>query len=78
MLVAAVADPALAEIAAGRANAGQVYGTGAAAAEQARSARQRVSALLQGRWRTGGGCGTGRLPSALADAYLELKAAGRL
>jgi len=49
VLVAAVADPALAEMAAGRADAGQVYA--AAAAEQAR---------------------------ALADAYLELKAAGRL
>src|SRR5262249_45211304 len=47
VLVAAVADPALAELAARRADAGQVYG--AAAAEQARSARQRVSALLQRR-----------------------------
>src|SRR5215472_13609914 len=76
VLVAAVADPALAEMAARRADAGQVYG--AAAAEQARSARQRVSALLQRRGAQVVDEAPGRLPPALADAYLELKAGGRL
>jgi uncharacterized protein (DUF58 family) len=76
VLVAAVADPALAEMADGRAGAGQVYG--AAAAEQARSARRRVSALLQRRGAQVVDAPPGRLPAALADAYLELKAAGRL
>jgi len=76
VLVAAVADPALGEMAAGRADADQVYG--AAAAEQARSARQRVSALLQRRGAQVVAEAPGRLPPALADAYLELKAGGRL
>src|SRR6516162_9342352 len=76
VLVAAVADPALAEMAAGRADAGQVYG--AAAAEQARSARRRVSALLQRRGALVVDEAPGRLPPVLADAYLELKAGGRL
>jgi uncharacterized protein (DUF58 family) len=76
VLVAAVADPALGEMAAGRADAGQVYG--AAAAEQARSARRRVSALLQRRGAQVVDEAPGRLPPALADAYLELKAGGRL
>jgi uncharacterized protein (DUF58 family) len=71
-----VADPALGEMAAGRADADQVYG--AAAAEQARSARQRVSALLQRRGAQVVDEAPGRLPPALADAYLELKAGGRL
>jgi uncharacterized protein (DUF58 family) len=76
VLVAAVADPALTEMAAGRHDAGQVYD--AAAAEQARSGRQRVSALLQRSGAQVVDAPPGRLPSALADAYLELKAAGRL
>src|SRR5262249_38489727 len=45
VMVAAVADPALAEMAGGRADAAAVYD--AAAAEQAVAARQRVSALLE-------------------------------
>jgi uncharacterized protein (DUF58 family) len=76
VVVAAVADPALDAMAAGRGDAAAVYD--AAAAEQARAARERVSALL----RRGGAhvvdAPPGRLPGALADAYLELKAAGRL
>jgi uncharacterized protein (DUF58 family) len=71
-----VADPALAEMAVGRGGAGQVYD--AAAAEQARSARQRVRALLQRRGAQVVDAPPERLPPALADAYLELKAAGRL
>ena len=76
VLVAAVADPALAEMAAGRADAGQVYA--AAAAEQARAGRQRTSALLQRHGALVVDAPPDRLPPALADAYLELKAAGRL
>ncbi len=76
VLVAAVADPALDAMASARADAAQVYS--AAAAEQARSGRRRISALLQ----RGGAevidAPPDRLPSALADAYLTLKAAGRL
>ena len=76
VLVAAVADPALAEMAAGRADAGRVYA--AAAAEQARAGRQRTSALLQRHGALVVDAPPDRLPPALADAYLELKAAGRL
>jgi uncharacterized protein (DUF58 family) len=76
VLVAAVTDPALAAMAGGRNDAAQVYG--AAAAEQALAARQRVAALLQ---RSGAqviDAPPGRLPGVLADAYLALKASGRL
>lgn len=76
VLVAAVADPALTDMAGGRGDAAQVYD--AAAAEQARSARQRISALLQRRGAQVVDAPPDRLPAALADAYLELKAAGRL
>ncbi len=76
VLVAAVADPALAELAAGRGDAASVYN--AAAAEQARTGRQRISALLQRGGAQVVDAPPEHLPSALADAYLELKAAGRL
>ena len=76
VLIAAVADPALARMAAGRGGTGQVYD--AAAAEQARSGRERVSALLQRHGAQVVDAPPDRLPSVLADAYLELKAAGRL
>ncbi len=76
VLVAAVADPALDDLAAGRADAGEVYA--AAAAEQARAGRQRTSALLQRHGAVVVDAPPDRLPPLLADAYLELKAAGRL
>jgi uncharacterized protein (DUF58 family) len=76
VLVAAVADPALAELAAGRADAGQVYA--AAAAEQARAGRERTSALLQRHGAVVVDAPPDRLPPLLADAYLDLKTAGRL
>jgi uncharacterized protein (DUF58 family) len=76
VMVAAVADPALAEMAGNRADAAAVYD--AAAAEQAVAARQRVSALLQRRGAHVVDAPPDRLPAALADAYLALKAAGRL
>jgi uncharacterized protein (DUF58 family) len=63
-------------MAAGRDDAGQVYA--AAAAEQARAARQRTSALLQRHGALVVDAPPDRLPPVLADAYLELKAAGRL
>jgi uncharacterized protein (DUF58 family) len=76
VLVAAVADPALATMASGRADAAAVYG--AAAAEQALAARQRVSALLERRGAHVVDAPPDRLPATLADAYLALKTAGRL
>ena len=76
ILVAAVTDPALTEMASGRATAADIYD--AAAAEQALAARQRVSALLQRRGAHVVDAPPDRLPPALADAYLTLKATGRL
>jgi uncharacterized protein (DUF58 family) len=76
VLIAAVADPALAEMASSRSDAAGVYG--AAAAEQARAGRQRISALLQRLGARVVDAPPERLPASLADAYLALKAAGRL
>ncbi|GAA4570687.1 DUF58 domain-containing protein [Planotetraspora kaengkrachanensis] len=76
VLVAAVADPRVAAMASGRGTAEQVYD--AAAAEQLRGERRRITSLL----RRHGVEVVDALPedaaSALADAYLALKAAGRL
>jgi len=76
ILVAAVADPALTEMASGRATAADIYD--AAAAEQALAMRQRVSSLLQRRGAHVVDAPPDRLPPALADSYLTLKATGRL
>jgi uncharacterized protein (DUF58 family) len=76
LLVAAVADPRLAEMAAARGNTAAVYD--AAAAQRASAERARVSALLRRRGVDVVDAPPQRLPSALADAYLSLKAAGRL
>lgn len=76
LLVGAVADPRLDEMAAGRGNAGLVYA--AAAAERARAERSRIAAVLQRRGVIVVDAPPDRLPPALADAYLALKAAGRL
>jgi uncharacterized protein (DUF58 family) len=76
LLVAAVADPRLDEMAAGRGDAAAVYG--AAAGERARSERARISARLRRRGVEVVDAPPDRLPAALADAYLNLKAAGRL
>ncbi|MCT9928845.1 DUF58 domain-containing protein [Planotetraspora sp. A-T 1434] len=76
VLVAAVADPRVAAMASGRGTAELVYD--AAAAEQLRGERRRVTSLL----RRHGVEVVDALPEdiapALADAYLALKAAGRL
>ena len=76
MVVAAVADPALDAMSSGRSDAAAVYD--AAAAQQALAARSGVSALLQRRGAHVVDAPPDRLPAALADAYLGLKAAGRL
>ena len=76
LLIAAVADPRLAEMAAARGDSAAVYD--AAAAERARSERAAVSALLRRRGVAVVDAPPDRLPPALADAYLNLKAAGRL
>jgi uncharacterized protein (DUF58 family) len=76
LLIGAVADPRVDEMAVQRGEAGRVYA--AAAAERARAERARISALLQRRGVTVVDAPPERLPPALADAYLALKAAGRL
>lgn len=76
LLVAAVADPRIDEMAAARGAAASVYE--AAAGEHARSERARVRALLRRRGVEVVDAPPERLPSALADAYLSLKAAGQL
>jgi uncharacterized protein (DUF58 family) len=76
VVVAAVADPALEAMSSGRSDAAAVYD--AAAAQQALAARRQVSALLQRRGAHVVDAPPERLPAALADAYLGLKAAGRL
>ncbi len=76
LLVGAVADPRLTELACGRDTPAAVYA--AAAAERARSERNYASALLQRRGVQVVDAPPEMLPAALADAYLGLKAAGRL
>ena len=76
LVVASVSDPALEQLAAGRGDLESVYR--AAAAEQARSERAGVSHALE---RVGAhvvDAPPERAPQALADAYLALKAAGKL
>ncbi|MEU4542807.1 DUF58 domain-containing protein [Nonomuraea dietziae] len=76
LLVAGVSDPLVAAMAAGRGTAEQVYD--AAAAERSLAERKRITARLRGH----GVEVVDALPEdfapALADAYLALKAAGRL
>jgi uncharacterized protein (DUF58 family) len=76
LLLAAVTDPKVAELTAGRGSATAVYG--AAAALAAQSGRTRVSALLRRYGVHTIDAPPDRLAPALADAYLNLKAAGRL
>jgi uncharacterized protein (DUF58 family) len=76
LLVAATADPRLAELASARGAPTAVYQ--AAAAERARTERARVAALLTRRGVDVVDAPPGQLAPALADAYLTLKAAGRL
>jgi uncharacterized protein (DUF58 family) len=76
VLVASVADPAVLAMAAGRADADEVYA--AAAAERTIADRSRVAALLERLGVEVVDAAPDALPPALADRYLALKAAGRL
>ncbi len=76
LLIGAVADPRVDEMAAQRGESRLVYA--AAAAERARAERAAISAVLQRRGVTVVDAPPERLPPALADAYLAFKAAGRL
>ncbi len=76
VVLAAVADPRTGEMAAGRGDAAAV--DDAAAACQAQAQRSRVSAALARHGVQVVDAPPDRLPPALADTYLALKAAGRL
>jgi uncharacterized protein (DUF58 family) len=76
VLLAAVADPRVAQMAAGKGDTGAVYD--AAAAVVAQSGRARIGELLRRHGVEIIDAPPERLPPALADAYLSLKAAGRL
>ncbi|MFI6506858.1 DUF58 domain-containing protein [Streptosporangium sp. NPDC050855] len=76
VLLAAVSDPQVAEMAAGRGTSELVYG--AAAAEHLAAGRRRITALLRAQGVEVVDAAPERLAPALADAYLALKAAGRL
>ncbi|MCZ4118755.1 DUF58 domain-containing protein [Streptomyces sp. H39-S7] len=76
VLVASVADPHIAEMARGRGTLDSVYA--AAAAEQSRAERRRTSRRLSRHGITVVDAPPADIAPALADAYLALKAAGRL
>ncbi|TQF05186.1 DUF58 domain-containing protein [Kitasatospora acidiphila] len=76
VVVAAVADPRLDELAAGRGTVQAVYG--AAAAAQTQADRRAVADRLTRLGATVLDASPHTLPPALADTYLALKAAGRL
>ncbi|MFI5973713.1 DUF58 domain-containing protein [Streptomyces sp. NPDC051452] len=76
VLVASVADPQIAAMAHARGDAEAVYE--AAAAAQAQSERRRTAEQLRRHGVTVVDAAPEDLASALADAYLSLKAAGRL
>ena len=76
VLIAAVADPRVEQMAVGRGNLEAVYG--AAAAERARAERRRIVAALSHRGIEVVDAPPDLLPPQLADAYIALKAAGRL
>ncbi|MEW2317974.1 DUF58 domain-containing protein [Streptomyces bauhiniae] len=76
VLVASVADPHIARMAQGRGNIDAVYE--AAAAAQAQHERQRTAEQLRRHGVTVVDATPEELAPALADAYLSLKAAGRL
>ena len=76
VLVASVGDPRVAEMAAARGTVEAVYG--AASAEQTRTGRRRIADRLARHGVTVVDAPPDALPPALVDAYLDLKAAGRL
>lgn len=76
VLVAAVADPRVDALAAGREDAAAVYD--AAAAERARNDRHRIAAALRRAGADVVDAPPDELAPALADRYLEMKATGRM
>ncbi|MFD6434450.1 DUF58 domain-containing protein [Streptomyces venezuelae] len=76
VVVASVADPHIEEMAAARGTTEAVYD--AASAAQSQSERHRMAEQLRNRGVTVVDATPQALPPALADAYLALKAAGRL
>ncbi|MFI2211190.1 DUF58 domain-containing protein [Streptomyces sp. NPDC020141] len=76
VLVASVSDPHVGEMSAARGDAGSVYAAAAAAQEQAQ--RSRTADQLRRHGVTVVDAAPDALAPALADAYLALKAAGRL
>ncbi|GAA2555402.1 DUF58 domain-containing protein [Streptomyces koyangensis] len=76
LLVASVADPRLAEMTTARGTVVKVYQ--AAAAHKAQAERDRTAGLLRRRGVTVVDAPPAELASALADAYLSAKAAGKL
>jgi uncharacterized protein (DUF58 family) len=76
VVVASVRDPALERLAGGRGDVEQVYA--AAAAEQALARRRHTAGLLRALGVDLVDADADRLPPALADHYLDLKARGLL
>jgi uncharacterized protein (DUF58 family) len=76
VMIAAVSDPRVSEMATARGDASAVYD--AAAAERARADRRRVTAELRKYGVEVVDAPPDEIAPALADAYLSLKAAGRL
>jgi uncharacterized protein (DUF58 family) len=76
VLITAVADPGLSAMRAGRGNPAKVYA--AAAAEQAQAGRDQIAALLRHRGVEVVDEPPATFAPAVADAYLAMKAAGRL
>ncbi|GHH68488.1 lipoprotein [Streptosporangium violaceochromogenes] len=76
VLLAAVSDPQVTAMAAGRGTSELVYN--AAAAERQSAERRRITARLRGHGVEVVDAAPEQLASALADAYLALKAEGRL
>lgn len=76
VILAAVADPRVERLARGRADAAAVYDAGAA--ERSRNDRRAVAAVLRRSGVQVIDAPPDELAPALADAYLEMKAAGRL
>jgi uncharacterized protein (DUF58 family) len=76
VMVAAVADPRVDQLAAGRSDAAEVYD--AAAAERSRGERSAIATRLRHSGVEVVDAAPTDLAPALADRYLSLKAAGRL
>ncbi|MCV7193385.1 DUF58 domain-containing protein [Mycolicibacterium brumae] len=76
VIIAAVADPRVDTLAAGRADAAQVYD--AAAAERSRNERRGIASRLRGMGVEVVDAEPEELAPALADTYLAMKASGRL